>query len=214
MNEWIDITRPVDEDMVMWPGRQPPRRIWAKRLADGDHCNATSWEMSAHTGTHLDAPLHFVEGGESIDRIRPDTLIGDCQVLEGDGSGKRILEPADVREGYGQSRILIRSGHSYPSESRTYRDHTEMMSAEAASYLLAGGLRLLGTDRLSVDDSNGGSFSLHRHLLAAGCVILEGIDLVAVAPGTYTICVLPLRLAGAEASPARALLSRRPQNLG
>jgi arylformamidase len=101
---------------------------------------------------------------------------------------------------------LIRTHHSEASRSGGYAPHPCLLTPAAAALLLAGGLQLLGTDRLSVDDSAGSDFALHRMLLGAGCVILEGLLLTDVRPGRYQLVAAPLRLSGAEASPVRALL--------
>ena len=82
MTHFIDITRPLTENLISWPGRLPPEHHWDKRIAQGDHCNASFWKMSAHSGTHMDAPLHFIEGGRAIDQIPPDVFIGVCTVID------------------------------------------------------------------------------------------------------------------------------------
>lgn len=197
MSRWIDITRPMGADLQCWPGRQPPGIRWEKRLEDGDHCNVSHWTLNAHCGTHMDAPLHFVEGGSSIDRISPDVLVGSCRVID--------LETVEAEDLCGESRLLIRSGHSAASED--YAEHEALMSAATAQRLVASGLQIIGTDRLSVDDSQGSEFALHHIFLGATCVIIEGLSLANVEPGRYRLLALPLRMEGAEASPARVLLS-------
>lgn len=208
MSAWIDITRPVDGQLLCWPGRTPPRHTWEKRIADGAHCNVSVWELNAHTGTHIDAPLHFVDGGRSIDLIPPDVLIGECAIIDARESGAATpLGTAEIEACCGQARILVRTGHSDIRPGGAYAQHGPLLTPEAAGLLLEGGLQLIGTDRLSVDGSDGQDFTLHHQLLGAGCVIVEGLALASVSSGIYTLCVLPLLLAGAEASPARALLA-------
>jgi arylformamidase len=206
VSEWIDITRPVDETLVTWPGRSRPARRWEKSLAAGDHCNVSSWEWNAHSGTHVDAPLHFMEKGLSIDQIPPDIFLGECRVVELAPDNFSPLDEKDARRYAGAKRLLVKTGHSRPSSERLYGAHEMLMTENAAALLLESGLTLVGTDRLSVDDSKGRSFGLHHLFLGAGCVIVEGLLLTDIREGAYDLSALPLRLGGAEASPIRALL--------
>lgn len=171
-------------------------------MSRGDHCNASYLEMSAHSGTHLEAPLHFVEGGDTIDRIDVDGLIGACRMIMAD----TVLGRDEVERYRGETRLLVRSDFAPDDPRQAHPRHSAVMTPDAASLLVSAGLRLLGTDRLSVDVSEGNDYTLHLQLLGAGCVILEGLALEQAPPGRYLLCVLPLRLMGAEASPARALL--------
>jgi arylformamidase len=192
---WIDVTRPMDQNLICWPGRTPPRIAWTKRVDRGDHCNVSAWELIAHTGTHIDAPRHFVEGGTTIDQVSPEVLIGPCQVVT-DGA-------YDANTLVGAARVLVRTGYS---RIREFEHHPALMHVDAARALLRGGMRLIGTDRLSVDDTQTATFELHHLLLGSGCVIIEGLNLDPVADGAYEIVAMPLRMVGAEASPARVLL--------
>ena len=194
MSGWIDITRPIDETLVTWPGRARPQRRWEKRIAEGQHCNASFWELSAHSGTHMDAPLHFVDGGKSIDQISPEVFIGECRVCD-----SAVLDEATARRLAGVKRLLIKTGDADGC-------YEPLMTETIASLLIEGGLVLLGTERLSIDDSRGQSFCLHHLFLGAGCVIVEGLLLGDVQDGSYRLSAAPLRLTGTEASPVRAFL--------
>lgn len=205
MSGWIDITRAMDESLVTWPGRARPRHRWEKRIADGAHCNVLFWELSAHSGTHMDAPLHFVEGGKSIDQISPDVFLGECRLYDAQA---RALDETVARRLMGTRRLLVKTGHSLLHADGRYEPHEALMTGAAAAILLEGGLILIGTDRLSVDDSAGRSFVLHHAFLGSGCVILEGLSMAGVEAGRFHLCAVPLRFAGAEASPVRALLKR------
>jgi arylformamidase len=206
VTEYIDITRPVTSDMVSWPGRLPPEHSWEKTIARGHHCNASFWKMSAHSGTHMDSPLHFVDGGQPIDQISPEVFIGACTVVDLTSHGCSTMGE-DVTDQYlGTQRLLIRTQHSESSPHGEYLPHDALLTPEAASILIESGVRLIGTDRLSVDDSQGDDFSIHHLLLGAGCVIVEGLDLADVQPDQYSLIATPLRLTGTEASPIRALL--------
>ncbi len=193
MSDWIDITRPMDDTLVMWPGRARPVRRWEKRITDGAHCNVSFWEMSAHSGTHMDAPLHFVKDGQSIDQISPDVFIGPCRVHDG------AFDETTARRLAGTKRLLIKTNDGEGP-------YEPLMTERAASLLIAGGLVLIGTERLSVDDSRGLHFHLHHLFLSAGCVIVEGLLLADVEEGAFFLQAAPLRVAGMEASPIRAFL--------
>lgn len=208
MSRWIDITCPIGDRMICWPGRQPPRRVWEKRLADGDHCNVCRWDLNAHTGTHIDAPLHFVDGGASIDQIAVDVLIGPCRVVTHDEDSTAPLDRASVEPYRGVQRLLVRTRHPQAAVDPTmtaYVHHDALLTEDAVALLLDHGLLMLGTDRLSVDDSRSADFTIHHLILGKGVVIVEGLALSRIGPGDYELCALPLRLEGGEASPARVL---------
>jgi arylformamidase len=204
MTTWIDISRAVDDTLVRWPGRQPPEHSWTRLLERGDHCNTSFWHWHAHTGTHMDAPLHFDPDGRPIDQIPPEVFFGPCQVVDVGSSAP--LDEAWARRVRGVPRLLIHTAHSEAARAAAYPSHPPLLTPAAVCLLLEGGMVLLGTDRLSVDDSPEFSYELHRLVLGAGCVILEGLQLAGVAAGAYTLYAAPLRLSGTEASPVRALL--------
>ena len=208
MSSWIDITRPMDETLVTWPGRVRPHHRWEKRIADGAHCNVSFWEMSAHSGTHMDAPLHFVEGGKSIDQIPPEVFIGECRVVD---LGSAQMDEQIAGRCAGTKRLLVKTAHSVLLADARYEPHDALMTQRSASLLLDGGLRLIGTDRLSVDDSHGRGFHLHHLFLGAGCVIVEGLLLAGAREGSYQLSAAPLCLTGTEASPIRAFLKEESE---
>lgn len=204
MPRWIDITRPVDEDLLCWPGRAPPEHHWEKSLGAGDHCNVSLWRISAHAGTHMDAPLHFIADGKPIDQILPEVFLGRCEIVDLSAPDAPAFDVAFAEQYRGVERLLIRTAHSACTAQSGYDPHDALMSDAAAAILIEGGLRLVGTDRLSVDDSAGKRFVLHHRLLGAGCVIIEGLLLTEVSAGRYQLYAAPLRLTNTEASPVRA----------
>ena len=208
MTEYIDITQPVTSDMVSWPGRTPPEHSWEKNIAQGHHCNVSFWQMSAHSGTHMDSPLHFIEGGRPIDRIPPEVFIGPCVVVDLPSNGCPTMDADLARQYLGEQRLLIRTQHSDSSADGSYPPHDALLTPEAASMLVNSGMQLIGTDRLSVDDSQGADYSIHHLVLGAGCVIVEGLQLAEVKPARYSLIATPLRLTATEASPVRAFLRR------
>jgi arylformamidase len=200
---WLDLTRRVDDGLICWPGREPPNLRWRKRLDEGHHCNESIWSLSAHTGTHIEASKHFLVDGRPIEQVSLDTLTGPCQIVDITMRSTQTLAVDQARALVGSGRLLIRTGFG---ESGHFSDHPALLSRPAAKLLVEAGLVLVGTDRLSVDTSTVPDFALHRLLLSAGCVIVEGLDLSQVAPGFYELCALPIPFFDAEASPARVLI--------
>lgn len=200
---WLDLTRRVDDGLICWPGRQPPALRWQKRLEEGHHCSESIWSVSAHTGTHIDAPKHFLADGRPIDEVPLDTLTGRCELVDIRIGPSQTLTVDQAQALVGSRRLLIRTGFG---ESGHFSDHPALLSPQAAKLLLDAGLALVGTDRLSVDTSTVSDFTLHRLVLGAGCVIIEGLDLSQVVPGSYELCALPIPFVGAEASLARVLI--------
>lgn len=173
---WIDISRPLIEGMEQWPG-DPPYRF--ERVVDGG-ISLTTVTLCAHTGTHVDAPLHYLVNERSADQLPLDAMIGPARV-----TGIEDWEPA--------ARLLL----------RTHPGRREWTAAEATR--AAGiGVRLAGIDSLSIGDAD-----VHRILLAAGVVILEGLQLDGVEAGEYDLICLPLKIGGADGAPARAVIRPR-----
>jgi len=176
-----DVSRVLAPGMPAWPGDRPFERGWTSRLEDGAPCNVGHFTMSCHAGTHLDAPFHFALTGATAEKAPLNCCVGPCAVLP----LERLAEAA------GEERVLIRSGGRCPT---------------AAQVDALPGLRLLGTDAWSVDPEADASLAVHHALWRRGAVILEGLDLEAVPDGRYELIALPLRLAGMDGAPVRALL--------
>lgn len=207
MQKFYDISRSVDKSMMLWPGRKPPQCEWEKKISEGDALNLSSWRINSHCGTHIDAPYHFFEDGLTVDKIDPGILIGECMVVDLVAIGVDILDLAQLKKMKLAARILFRSTHSSPYPSKRYQKHPALLTAEAAAYLIEMKTVLIGTDRLSVDPSEGLDRTIHKQLLEAGCIIVEGLCLAEIEVGNYQLYLLPLKLEGAEASPARAFLA-------
>ncbi len=207
VRKWTDITRAIDDSLITWPGRARPQHRWEKSLRSGDHCNVSFWQMSAHSGTHMDAPLHFVADGRSIDQIPADVFLGICQVVDLCSLNSSVMDEKLAQQYRGTQRLLIRTAHSACTAQTGYLPHEALLSEAAAAVLIDGGLRLIGTDRLSIDDSAGRAFALHHKLLGAGCVIVEGLLLSDISAGSYDLYAAPLRFTNVEASPIRAFCS-------
>jgi len=175
-----DISQPIRPGIRVWPGDRPYERAWTARLADGASCNVGHVAMSCHTGTHMDAPYHFAEQGGTAETIPLEACIGPAVVV-----------PLERLEGVRARRILVRSGGGVPTVAAIER---------------LPGLELFGIDGPSVDAGDSKTLDVHHALWKRGAVILEGLDLSAVADGEYQLIALPLRLAGMDGSPVRAVL--------
>lgn len=204
----IDISVQVGPGTPRWPGSPPFRAETWMSLVRGDVATDTVITHSVHLGTHIDAPAHFVPGGATVDAIPLDVLVGPCQVVEVSGGGaigpERLEEVLPKR---GATRILLRTENSglWKSEGDRFFPDFTALSPAGAAWLVERGVRLVGIDYLSIqryDDPP----DTHLHLLRAGVVILEGLDLGQAPAGHYDLVCLPQRLVGLEAAPARALL--------
>jgi arylformamidase len=205
----IDITMPLSDEMVHWPGDPTPRVGRASDIERGDACTVTTLSLSAHTGTHVDAPSHYLRGGSSLDDLSLAGLLGAARVVEiADPVAVTVRELARQRIRRGD-RVLLKTRNSEIGGDlhRLGTDYVAL-TAESARWLADRGVRAVGIDGLSVDppDSSGA----HLVLLAAGVWIIEGLRLSGVAAGRWELFCLPLRLAGAEGAPARAVLRCRP----
>jgi len=205
-----DISVPVREGMPVWPGDPEVQVRKALALARGDAANVSALSLGAHTGTHMDAPYHFLEEGLAIDRIPLELCVGPARVVEVPALvaiGPADLEPLPVR---GCVRLLLKTRNSTLWRREGFQEDFVHLTGEGAAFLVAAGVRLLGIDYLSVEGYRVTGAPAHHALLQAGVFLLEGLDLSAVPPGEYELLCLPLRLTGADGAPARALLRTVP----
>ena len=210
MTDWIDISVPLKTGMAHWPGDIDVSVARVSDMQQGAQYNLTRLQMSAHTGTHMDAPLHFVDRAISIDQMPLDATIGPARVIEIDvpeSIGPADLEPFDIEPG---ERIIIKT-RSTPRvwETEEFVEDFVYVNEAGAKYLVERKIRCIGVDYLSVAGFFKDTVETHVALLSAGIWIIEGLDLRAVTPGRYDLVCLPLKLKGAEGAPARAIL--RPQ---
>jgi arylformamidase len=207
-----DISLPISENLPVWPGDPPVQIRQVMRLDRGDEMTLTRLEMGAHTGTHVDAPAHFVVGGVTVDTLDLEVLIGPALVVHVPGAGALSSEVLDrLAIPPGTRRLLFRTRNSdLWAHGRTdFCEDFVAITEDGARWLVDCGVRLVGVDYLSVS-SYRDPIPPHLVLLRAGVIALEGLNLSAVAPGTYHLVCLPLRIQGAEGAPARALLMDRP----
>ncbi len=207
-NPWIDVTRPITDEMPVWPGDPGPDIVQTLSMEDGDICNLSKVVMSVHTGTHMDAPRHFIPDGVSMNGLPLDAVIGEARVVQiNDPVAVRPAElPADLAAG---ERILFRTRNSAELWARPgFQEDFVYISNEAAQVLASRGVRTVGIDYLSIGGFHKDMVETHETILGAGIWVIEGLDLSQIEPGRYDMVCLPLKLAGVEGSPARVALRR------
>jgi arylformamidase len=200
-----DISKTIDDRMAVWPGDRPFIHSWNMRLERGDPYNLSYLTMSAHTGTHMDAPYHFDGSGPDVASVPLEHCMGVARVFDLGHATCIIPSELDRLQWRGVERALFRTRASDLAEGRFDPDFA-YLSEEGAHYLANLGLRLVGTDAPSVDSFNSRTFPAHHALLSRRIAILEGIRLGQVPAGDYELVVLPLKLAGLDGSPVRAVL--------
>ncbi len=208
-----DLSVRLGVESIDYPGDPPYRRDLIQSYAGGDGCALSQLSLTPHCGSHLDAPWHFVETGRRIDQLALTDTILPAQVVEVP-SDRPAVTAAEV-EGAGLApgdAVLFRTANSargLPTAAR-YTDDYVALTRDAAAACVAAGVRLVGIDYVSVDRAAAADHPVHHTLLGHDVLILEGITLAGVPAGRYTLICLPLKLAGAEASPVRAVLAATP----
>lgn len=198
--EIIDVSVPLREGMVTYPGDPVVKLERAASIAEGSPVNLTRIDFGLHSGTHVDAPVHFLDGAEGIDQVPLDALIGPCEVVE----APDLTRESVARAPEGVERVLFKTPNSELWASDEFAEDFARLDGDGARLLVERGVRLVGVDYLSVGDE-----AAHHALLEAGVVPVEGLDLRGVEPGPYELVCLPLRVVGADGAPARAVLIRR-----
>jgi arylformamidase len=199
--EIIDISVPIRPGMPTYPGDPTVTLERVKALADGDGVNLSRVDLGAHTGTHVDAPLHFIDGAEATETLPLDALVGPARVL--DLTAAKQLDAAAFDGVELAERVLLKTSNSELWARGTFAEDALQLDGGAAQVLVDGGVRLVGIDYLSIGDHDA-----HRVLLGAGVVPVEGLDLRGVEPGDYDLICAPLKLVGSDGAPARVLLRR------
>ncbi|HEY4132533.1 MAG TPA: cyclase family protein [Gemmatimonadaceae bacterium] len=202
-----DISVPVVSGGLVYPGNPEIVITPQQEVAKGGSSNVSSISFGSHTGTHVDAPKHFFDDGITVDAIPLETLMGPAVLIcvEDDvmSVGRKELELHELK---GHTRVLIKSRNSAFLRDKTFVKDYTYLAPDGAEYLASLGMKLVGVDYLSVEQFHSGHHKTHRTLLERGIVIVEGLDLSAPPIGPWELRVLPLRLAGLDGSPARAVL--------
>lgn len=206
----IDLSVPIREGMPVWPGDPKPRLRFTQSFAAGDKNNVSEASLGLHTGTHLDAPMHFLEGAGGVEALPLGVLIGPARVIRIEHPHEVTAEELRRHDLSGAARFLIRTRNS---DARWWEKPFDPgfchMTPGAAEALLEAGMRLLGVDSLSVDGKGAPGAPVHHLLLPKGVVLLEGLDLSQAEPGDYELIALPPLFEGRDGAPARAVLRTR-----
>lgn len=210
MANLIDVSIPVGPGMLTWPGDPTMSLERVSDIEQGHASNLSLLTMSTHTGTHVDPPIHFVPGGATIDQLPLEVFVGAAVVI--DARGVRVID-AGFLDGTGLAagtpRVLFKTDWSarWGSEpAPTFPDAFTAITLDGARWLTDRRVRLVGTDFISVEGMDDPTYPVHRHLLGAGVVVVEGLDLREVKPGGCRFTCLPLRLRDGDGGPARAFV--------
>jgi arylformamidase len=205
-SSWIDVTVPVRDGMVHWPDNPPIRLVRTADVAKGDPATVSQLSLGVHSGTHVDAPVHFVADGTGVDAVPVEHLIGEARVVEiRDPRSIGVEELRSLQPRAGE-RLLFKTRNSARCWNvATFVPDYVYLSLEGARLLAERRVRTVGIDYLSIAGMHEG-VPTHLALLREGICIIEGLDLSAVEPGAYELICLPLRIAGADGAPARVML--------
>jgi arylformamidase len=203
----IDVSVPLDAQLPTYPHNTPFSLEPIKRLARGDSSNVSTLHMSAHTGTHVDAPRHFFDEGPGTEALPLELLIGRARVI--DVSSRAVsaedLGAIDLSD---DIRVLIRTRNSRLWGNSEFQADYVGVTESGAKYLVEHGIKVVGVDYLSVEQFHNPGAPAHHVLLGGGTIVIEGLDLRQVEPGIYEMLCLPLRVVGSDGAPARVVLRR------
>jgi arylformamidase len=205
-----DVTLPLQPGMPVWPGDPSVEMEPVSEIRRGDSCNVSLYRFGSHTGTHVDPPLHFFADGAPLYALPPDLFLGPCFVADLTSVPRSIS--ADDLEGAAipseTERLLLKTSNSRLWDDPLHPFHPDFvdLSPEGAEWILARGIRLVGIDYLSIERADDPANPVHRSLLGASAVILEGLDLRETEPDLYRLLCLPLKAMNGDGAPARVLL--------
>jgi arylformamidase len=202
----VDISQEVSAATAVWPGDTPfaTRRVMS--IAAGCSCNVGTVTMSLHTGTHADAPVHYLEGDLGAGEVDLEPYLGPARVVEVNPKGAIGVQDLEGRYLHGAERVLLKTGTA--PDATIFPLDFASLSPEAATFLADLGVRLVGIDTPSVDSFDSKTLPTHKVLRARRVAVLENLNLSDIESGDYQLIALPLRLKGLDASPVRAVLIR------
>ena len=198
--EIFDVSVPIRPGMITYPGDPQVHMERVVSIEHGDVANLSRLDFGVHSGTHVDAPLHFIDQSAGADALPLDVFLGPCEVVDATGADSEI-GPEAVPEGV--ARVLFKTRNSDLWGRTDFDESFVRIGVPAAQRLVERGVRLVGVDYLSV-----GEPEIHRTLLGAGIAAIEGLDLRGIEPGSYRLACLPLRIVDSDGAPARAVLIR------
>ena len=207
-----DISLTLSSDLVSWPGVDAFQLSKTYAISNGDNCNVTELHMSTHQGTHIDSPYHFLNNGNTSECLTIENLIGTCIVIDVEESDTINRGHVDKYDYSQYKRVIFKTKNSllWKSNTKVFDKNFVHLSIEAAQYLYNRGVVLVGIDYLSIEKFSSLTHDVHKLLLDNNIVILEGLDLSDICGGYYELICLPIKLAGSDGSPARAVLRELP----
>jgi arylformamidase len=203
-----DLSLLITEDIVTWPGAQPPKMVFDGHVDRGDSNTTTTITLGAHTGTHVDAPLHFLKGGDTVDNLDLNVLIGPARVfeaLDADALTAEVFEGLNIPAGTERVLVHTRNSRQWAENRPGFDENYVAVTADGAQWLVDHGVKLIGVDYLSVAVYTDTS-TPHHILLGAKIIPIEGLNLTDVPAGAYQFVALPMKLAGRDGSPTRVVL--------
>ena len=205
-----DISVPIAPTMPTYPGDPPVAIVPQLEIARGDAANVSHLALGNHTGTHFDPPLHFIPGGKPVDQLDLQTLCGRARVIDFTRVQREITaaDLARARIPRNVTRVLFKTSSSRMWARAGFQKNFVGVAWDAAEWIVARGIQLVGVDYLSVETFGAPEARTHATLLGAGVIIVEGLNLAAIQPGTYTFIGLPLKIQNGDGAPGRAILIR------
>lgn len=208
--EWIDVSLTLKSNMMHWPGDPP---VFIERVRDidkGDTVNLSKITMGVHSGTHVDAPVHFIKDAMGVHQILFDLIVGHARVIEitaNDTIKEKELSKHKIEK---NERILFRTKNSINKllHKDIFTEDFVYMDEEAAKFLVSRRIKTVGIDYLSIGGYKKNGSDVHRILLGAGIPIIEGLDLTEVGPGNYDMICLPMKILDSDGAPARVILKK------
>jgi len=201
-----DVSTALRKGMSLYPGDPPFTSELQSSIEKGDLFNVTWLSLGTHTGTHVDAPAHRIHGGSTVDQIPLEIMVGPAEVLDMRGLTEIDRVALEAAHLSGFTRVLFKTDNSPMLRGGSSLEKWVHLTQDAASYLVDMGVRLVGIDYLSVECANSKDYPVHRVLLQAGILVVEGIDLLDVPAGPCELYCLPLKILGADGAPARVLI--------
>lgn len=208
-NDWIDISLTIKTGRIVWPGDPEVEVTKLMQIEKGDICNTRLLKCPVHVGTHIDAPLHFIKGGEGIETLPLSSLAGNAKVIEIKNEEKIPLNEIEDKEISEGDIILFKTINSslYLKEA-AFNENYIYLSTEAARYLVSKNISTVGIDYYSIAGINDNIVECHEILLGTKVTIIEGLDLSEITAGEYEFVCLPLKIEGSDGAPARAIIRK------
>lgn len=206
MMDIIDITYPLDEQLLIYPGDPVYKSTPWLSMERGDLCNVSAVCMGCHTGTHIDAPAHFVKDAMTVDQLDLCAINGPVRVVEFNENGNitaDFLKKCHILPG---ERIIFKTMNSCRFAGRQLLENYSAVDLSAARFLVDAGVSCIGIDYMTIEPSESSFGMVHKTILGAGIPVIETLDLRSVSAGRYELVCLPLLFSGLDGSPVRAIL--------